>query len=90
MSNKRAQEQSVVTAYIEERADIKKNINLIPLIIFICHEGFIMKPILLIKKTAVQNVRDLERKVILKGALEHEQPWESWDTQMICGFRKWK
>lgn len=32
-----------------------------------------MKPVLLIKKTAVQNVRDLEREVILKSALGPEQ-----------------
>lgn len=49
-----------------------------------------MKPVLLIKKTAVQNVRDLEREVILKSALGPEQSWESWDTQTVCGCRKWK
>lgn len=68
---------------------IKKK-NLIPCIIFICHEGFIVKPVLLIKETARQNVRDLEREVILKGALEPEQPRESWDTQKMCGCVKWK
>lgn len=57
---------------------------------FICHEGSIMKPVLLIKKTAVQNERDLERQVILKGTLELEQPWESWDTQAMYGCGKWK
>lgn len=49
-----------------------------------------MKPVLLIKETARQNVRDLEREVILKGALEPEQPRESWDTQKMCGCVKWK
>lgn len=49
-----------------------------------------MKPLLLVQKTAVQNVRDLEREVILKGALEPEQPRESWDTQKMCGCVKWK
>lgn len=64
--------------------------NLIPFIVLICHEGFIVKPLLLIKKTAVQNVRDLEREVILKNALGPEQSWQSWDTEMVCGCRKWK
>lgn len=67
-----------------------KKTNLTPVIVFICHEGLIMKPVLLIKKTAVQNVRDWERNEILKDALEPEQPWESRDTQMMCGCRKWK
>lgn len=67
-----------------------KKKNLIPCIIFICHEGFIVKPVLLIKETARQNVRDLEREVILKGALEPEQPRKSWHTQKMCGCVKWK
>lgn len=89
MSNKRAQGQCGDSLHRGKSRYLKKK-NLIPFIVFICHEGFIMKPILLIKKTAVRNVRDLERKVVLKGAPEHEQPWESWDTKTMCGCRKWK
>ena len=43
----------------ESRFFFKK--YLILWIVFICLEGFILKPALLIKKTAVQNVRDLEK-----------------------------
>lgn len=35
---------------------------------------FILKSVLLIKKTAVQNTRDLEKEVILKVAIEPLQP----------------